>query len=110
VAINSTEIRRQIERRMHQTRHPLFVTTTRGKAILLPIFGAPKYVSFVGRKTTLRHLARRINPLATSQTIFGGRKPRRLPQTNKKLRGTWRKERCQEVYIVVPRMFSTTTS
>jgi hypothetical protein len=83
VAINSTEIRRQIERHMHQTRHPLFVTTTRGKAISLPIFGAPKYVSFAGRKATLRHLARRINPLATSQTIFGGRKPRRLPQTNK---------------------------
>jgi hypothetical protein len=77
---------------MHQTRHPLFVTTTRGKAISLPIFGVPKYVSFVGRKAILRHLARRINPHATSQTIFGGRMPRRLPQTNKKLRGTWRKE------------------
>jgi len=88
----------------------LFFSVARGKAITLSSIGVIKYVSFVERKAIWRHFVGRRNPHAISYIVFKAGMERRLPQTNKKIRGTWRKEGCQAFHTVASIMFSTIAS
>lgn len=98
--------RRQRERSLHQTRHPLFVIVAGRKAIG---HSTQRHCHFVGRKAIVRHLAGRTKPHDTRLIGFRGRMERRLPQSNNELRGTWRGV-CQVVHVTTIRIFTTTAS
>jgi len=54
------------------------------------------HVHYVGREVMLRHIVERSNPNGTNQIVLRGRTTRGLPQTNRKLKGTYRGV-CQEI-------------
>jgi hypothetical protein len=103
--IKQGERRRRRPRGLHQTRHPLFVTAARRKAITLSTVGTQRLVHFVGRKAIMRHLVGRSKPYATSLMFLEEEWKRRLLQSNNKLRGTWRGGVCQAVHVATTKKF-----
>jgi hypothetical protein len=70
---STREIRRKIPRGVNQTRHPLFVTSTRREAITLRVFGMQRHVISMGINTILMKLVGRSKPYATRLIILRGK-------------------------------------